>query len=332
MNTRDKRTESAGPHKPAGRKPDFFIIGAPKAGTTSLYTYLAEHPRIFMPSMKEPFYFCDDMPLYREKATLVPNMTTYLELFAPATDEHLTCGEASPLYLFSKVAAPNILAFNADARFIVMLRNPVDLVHSFHSQLVFGLHEAVADFEQAWRLQQARAEGRRVPKDCLAPQLLQYRQVGMLGAQLARLLTHVCPTRVKVLLFDDFAADPRSQYEDVLAFLGVPSDHRSEFPRENANKLRRSRTIARWLRRPPFPLNVVRRQYLRRFGADSWAVRYPASLNRKPAQRTPLTTDMRRELEGDFHDDVRLLEHLVPRDLSNWIPARPKRGQARRAG
>lgn len=314
------RSQSAITSEKSTRIPNFFIIGAPKAGTTSLYTYLAAHPRVFMPNLKEPFYFCADFPRYRERATFVSSCQLYLQLFARATDQHLAIGEASSLYLFSQVAVPNILDFQPEARFIVMLRNPVDLVHSFHSQLLFSLHESVADFEEAWRLQRVRAEGESVPTHCLEPALLQYRDTFMLGQQLARLLKLVNRGRLKVLLFDEFVADPQRCYKEVLDFLGVPSDDRTDFPKENANKTRRSRRLAQLLRRPPYPLQVLRDSFIRRVGATTWPVRVIGHLNRKQTTRTPLSPQFRAELEGVFYDDVRQLEQLINRDLSRWIP------------
>lgn len=300
--------------------PDFFIIGAPKAGTTALYTYLAAHPHIFMPHLKEPFYFCSDFPACREKATSITTMTKYLKLFAGATERHLVRGEASPLYLLSQVAVPTILKLNPDARFIVMLRNPVELVHSFHSQLVYSLHESVNNFEQAWRLQEERSRGRHIPKDCLEEAILQYRQIGMLGDQLARLLKHARQSHVKVLLFDDLVASPRQLYEEVLAFLDVPTDHRSHFPKENANKIRRSPLLTRMLRHPVFPLNILRDHYFRHAKRDAWLIRLVARLNSKRVTRPQLSPELRCELEAEFHDDIRLLENLIGRDLSHWVP------------
>ncbi len=309
------------------RTPDFFIIGAPKAGTTALYTYLAGHPQVFMPRQKEPFYFCSDFPACRERASLITDMTKYLKLFAGAKDRHLVCGEASSLYLLSKVAIPEILKLNPDARIIVMLRNPVDLVHSFHSQLVYSLHESVINFEQAWRLQEVRAQGRHIPKDCLEEAILQYRRVGMLGEQVARLLKHVCRSRIKILLYDDLVASPGRLYEEVLSFLDLPNDHRLKFSKENANKVRRIPPLTRMLRHPPFPLNILRAWYLRHIGVDTWMTRFVARLNSRQVTRTELFPELRCELEAEFHDDVRLLESLLGRDLSHWVPPSDSSGE-----
>ena len=110
------------------KKPNFFIIGAPKCGTTSLANWLAEHPRVFFSDTKEPHFFCTD------GYTGVKTLKQYEKLFEDAKPHHLAVGEGSTHYLFSKVAVPNILVYNPDARFIVCLRNPVDMAPSLHSE------------------------------------------------------------------------------------------------------------------------------------------------------------------------------------------------------
>ena len=312
---------------PSRRKPDFFILGAPKAGTTSLYTYLAAHPQIFLPKFKEPHFFSSDL----KRGGGITEINEYLRLF-DNTAEHLVCGEGSTGYLRSKVAVSNILAFNPQARFIVLLRNPVQLVYSFHSQLVRSLWEPVTDFEQAWRLQEKRAQGRLVPSNCTEPVDLQYRQIGKLGAQVERLLAQASKKRIKILLFDDLRANPQGIYEDVLEFLSVPSDHRNEFPVENSNRVHRSQLVARLAQDPPFPLSILRdgvhRLYCRNVRVIRWLVDVHYRLNSRTTSRPPLSPKLQHDLEAEFYDDVRLLERLIDRDLSHWIPVTAKVGVA----
>ena len=87
------------------RKPDFFIVGAGRCGTTALYEYLRAHPRIFMPAVKEPRFFADDMPGLMNRVASLPE---YLRLFRGARPEHLAVGEASPQYVYSSTAIGNI--------------------------------------------------------------------------------------------------------------------------------------------------------------------------------------------------------------------------------
>ena len=106
--------------------PNFFIVGAPKCGTTALCEYLKYHPNVFMSTPKEPHYFAEDFERYRH----VKTEDKYLALFGDCNDRHLMIGEASVFYLRSTRAVSLIRDFNPDAKIIVMLRNPVDMVYS----------------------------------------------------------------------------------------------------------------------------------------------------------------------------------------------------------
>lgn len=112
------------------RRPNTFIVGAPKCGTTALSTYLSEHREVFLSDPKEPNYFCSDLP----ERQVVSQMEDYLTLFEGALDGHSVVMEASTWYLVSRVAVANIMEFEPRARLIVMVRNPIDLVHSLHWQ------------------------------------------------------------------------------------------------------------------------------------------------------------------------------------------------------
>ncbi|MGH6917730.1 MAG: sulfotransferase, partial [Geminicoccaceae bacterium] len=79
------------------RIPDFFIVGAPKCGTTALYNYLRDHPRIFLPERKEVHFFCDDLNFPTRSA--IRDWNEYLALFVGATD-YMLIGETSASYLY----------------------------------------------------------------------------------------------------------------------------------------------------------------------------------------------------------------------------------------
>src|SRR3954468_1950993 len=113
--------------------PSFFIVGAPKCGTTSLNDYLRQHPRIFIPERKELHYFGSDLTFLK---TQRPTREEYLAHFAAAQPQQIA-GEASVWYLYSQLAAREIHDFCREAKFIIMLRNPVDMMHSLHSQYLY---------------------------------------------------------------------------------------------------------------------------------------------------------------------------------------------------
>jgi hypothetical protein len=296
------------------RRPNFFIIGAPKCGTTSLAYWLAEHPNIYMSPIKEPHFFCIDFNI-----KIIPNQNEYYRLFQKAGDRHIAIGEASTSYLYSQWAVPRIEQELPGARYIVMIRNPVEMAVSWHDELVFLGLEPIRDFETAWRLSPERRSDPRVTRQCAEPKWLDYPSVCRLGEQLERLLGVVPRQRVLVLVLDDLKECPRREYLKVLNFLGVPDDGRQEFPVKNPAKERR------WPRLY---------QGIRRIGRVSWKVKrwlgIPThrgtgilqvmnNINVRYRPRPTLSMELRKELIESFKEDVEKLGYLIGRDLSHWI-------------
>lgn len=308
----------------ADRRPDFFIVGAPKCGTTALFHYLSEHPNVFVPSdKKEPHYFSTDL----NDPYAVRSEDAYLKLFAGARDDHLAIGEGSVWYLYSNVAVPRILEFSPRARLLVMLRDPVELFVSLHNQLLAAYYENEGDPERAWALQRERAEGGAVPSYCPEPRLLQYSESCGIGRQLERLLAVAPGDQVHVVVFDDFVRDPRGVYRAVLGFLGLGDDGRREFPPINeAYRPRADRLglfhqqVDRLLVTSPVLSRLL--PVLAPLRPLSRAVR---RWNVRKARKPPLSSAFRARLRESFAVDVELLESLLGRDFSPWrrIEERP---------
>jgi hypothetical protein len=287
-------------------KPNFFILGAPKCGTTSLAAWLSEHPDIYLSPTKEPHFFNTD-----HKRSIC-SLKGYERLFAGADKRHRAVGEASVWYLCSTVAVKNILNYNADARFIVMLRNPVDMAPSLHEEQVFTGREDVTDFTEAWSLQDARRQGHRLPTMVSEPQYVQYGDACRLGKQVARLLEIVSPGRVKFILLEDVARDPAAIYRSVLRFLDVGDDHHPNFQVHNQAKMRRwhaLNTMAWVVSNARTALGIER-------GLGLWQ-RIDA-INRVERLRAPISDNMKRTLRDYFAADVVLLQSQIGRDLSHW--------------
>jgi hypothetical protein len=297
-------------------KPNFFIVGAPKCGTTALYEYLRYHPNIFMSEVKEPHFFAKDLGSYPRIKTL----EDYKELFTRSTDQHSRVGEASVYYLRSAVALANIHAFNPEAKVIAMFRNPVDMVHSLHSQLLYWSEEVEPDFEVAWRLQERRSRGLDLPPGSRGAFLVQYYEVGRFGTQTERMLSAFPDKQVKLILYDDFTASPASIYADVVQFLEIPHDGRTEFPRINENKRARMSWLRRLYRKPPVVLKSAVRSLKQAVGEEDIADlhRKIVELNTVKERRPPLSAEFRAELVDTFRDEVSLLSRLLNRDLSHW--------------
>jgi Sulfotransferase domain len=307
-------------------RPNTFLIGAPKCGTTALAQYLADHPEVFFSTPKEPFYFSTDYPgLARLNG--VSTEEAYLRLFARALPRQRVIAEGSTNYLASEVAVGKILEFDPRARFIAMLRNPIDVVHAFHAELVFGYMEDVADFAEAWRLQSVRAAGERIPPACHAPQFLQYREVARFAPQIERFQAAVPESQRRIVLFDDFAADPGRVYRQILEFLELRDDGRTQFPRVNEARERRLGSVFAWLNDPPSALArpvLALRQRLRRTrsGWIDWVRERFKSYRPRPA----LASDLREQLRQEFSDEVLELGARIGRDLSAWVAPPESRG------
>jgi len=296
------------------KKPNFFIIGAPKCGTTSLAAWLSEHPNIYMSPLKEPHFFNMDLKYHN-----VSNSRDYWLLFDGVTSEHKAVGEASVFYLFSKTAVPRIEKEVPGAKYIVMVRNPVDMAYSLHEQQVVAGNEHIKDFAQAWHLSEKRAKGQEVTRWCREPKLLDYKSVCKLGEQLERLFKIVPRERVLVLVLDDVKENPRREYLKVLNFLGVSDDGRTEFPVYNPAKERRWP----WLRRAVLAMGRASRSVKKALGIPT--VRGTGILNRidklniRYRPRPPMPPELRAEITEYFRDDVLLLSRLLDRDFSTWL-------------
>ena len=302
------------------KMPNFFIAGGPRCGTTALYTYLRQHPRGFMPRQKECHFFADDFATFRR----IDSLHAYLRLFEHSNDRHIAVGEASVFYLASEVAISNIHRFDDSARLLVMIRNPVEMVHSLHGQLLTTFQEDVKDFEQAWRLQAERRAGRGIAASCQFPECLQYARMAKFGQQLRRALRIFPREQVHVVMFEDFVKDTRQAYEGTLKFLRVPSDNRSSFPRVNENRTAAWRALSMRIRRPPAGLHRLKETVRRSIGEANYAKIARAYLRLMTSEYRPklLSTEFREELVAEFRDDILLLSELLQKDLSHWLAVR----------
>ncbi len=308
------------------KQPNFFIIGAPKCGTTALSAYLQAHPRIFIPRVKEPHYFAQDLWQYARQ--YYKSRNDYLSLFESAPDSVTALGEASVFYAFSDVAIPAIRDFDPDAKLIMMVRNPVDLTYALHGQYTYNNLdcETEPNFEKAWRLQDERLQGKSLPAPLAratdrSAALLQYRLVAQMGDQLERVLKIVPEDQVHVIVFDDFKTQPQAIYEEVLQFLDLPSNQRMQFPQINGSKVRRFATIHAGVKRitTSEPLIRLWRHVKHACNVQSFGIRRFVEKHTTVYQaRAPLSPDLRAELMACFRADIVKLESLLGRDFSHW--------------
>lgn len=298
-------------------KPNFFIVGAPKCGTTAMYEYLRAHPDIYMPEeAKEPHYFAQEFQPWR--ANSPKTLEAYLKLFEKA-GEAKRIGEASVFYLYSETAAQNIHDFDPDAKIIIMLRNPVDMVYSLYAQQVYNGDETLPTLEAALEAEAARKYGQMIPRRAIGKGLL-YREIGKYAQQVQRYYEMFGSGNIHIILFDDFTADVGAAYQKTLEFLSVDTSFVPTFERVNANKKPRFPALNRIIKKPPMWYVYVKAMPRRLFPAS---VRLHFNQNIKKIMvvheaRLPMQPQTKRQLQDDFREDIDALGDLLGRDLSHW--------------
>jgi Sulfotransferase family len=225
-----------------GRMPDFFIAGHAKSGTTALYRMLKQHSQIYMPDVKEPWYFVPELRSPVKTAGDAKNPRTldgYLSLFADATPEQ-RAGEATPSYLWSREAAARIAEAQPAAKVIAILREPASFLRSLHLQFLQTDVETESDLGKAIALEGRRREGKSIPRNSTRPQALLYFDHVRYAEQLRRYYDVFPAEQILVLIYDDFRADNDATVRQVLRFLDV--DATSEIVQTDANPTVRVRS------------------------------------------------------------------------------------------
>jgi hypothetical protein len=304
--------------------PDFFIVGQPKCGTTSIYEILKRHPEIFMPWHKEPNFFITDAR-YRN----TPNsLEEYLQLFDPA-EPGQRVGEASVLYLSSSTAAAGIAELVPTAKIVAVLREPAALLRSFHMQLVQSRVETEGDLRRALALEADRREGRGIPRaSCDEAPMLFYSNHVRYVDQLRRFDDHFPESQVLVLIYDDFRADNEATIAKILDFLDVAPDF--ELPPRRANPTVGVRSprldqlvhavsigggpLTRAAKRG---IKALTPQRLRRRGLSAFEQRVIYS---EPAHADP---ELMAELRDTYRGEVEALSKYLDRDLISLWPYEP---------
>ncbi len=302
-------------------QPNFLIIGAAKAGTTSLYHYLRQHPQIFLPDNKEPHYFSFAERKYLEfgnKKYKLPKYSfdwySYLKLFESAdAKKSVAIGEASVSYLCSASAPHNIRKRLPNVKMIAVLRNPVERAFSHY---LMGVRDqwAPATFAEALSLEDEEAATPRTNpvafNHC-------YKRMGLYGDQIERYRSIFEKEQLRIYLYEDLLSNPTKLISDIFQYLGVDSMFCPDIrQRENAYANARFK----WLRRiiTHAPPTSAQRSLIRRT--------VPKTLRDK-IRRYSMKSDVKpsinkREKEvliDFFRRDVEKVETIIGRDLTHWL-------------
>jgi len=293
------------------KEPNFFILGAPKGGTTSLAEWLNSHPNIYMSPYKEPHYYSNDY-----NRGYYTNREKYLSLFNNVSNEHKIIGEASTGYLYSKVAVQNILKElnGKDLKKLVMLRAPHEMAYSLHGEMVSLGEEPEKNFEKAWFLEEQRKITKKKFFFNRDIQTLFYPSICRVGEQMERLFKLVDREKVKVIFLEDLKNNELNTYKDILNFLELEYDGKIDFATLNSARASKSKLlniILLSIVRLKMKLGIEKNIGL---GFFTWFKRK----NLVKVKRKKLDIVFEKKLKTYFKEDIKLLEKLLDRNLSHW--------------
>jgi len=295
------------------RLPDFLVIGAAKSGTTAFFSYLRQHPDVFMPAIKEPHYFAFEgtRPQFKGPRASINSAITdraeYLQLFATA-GRAKAVGEASNLYLYLPGTAERIHRAIPGARLIAVLRQPADRAYSSYLHLKRDGREPAATFEDALLLESKR-------RDAGWGFLWRYRDMGRYAQQLRRFLDVFPRERILVHIYDDFVRSPREVMAATFAFLDVdPSFEPTLGLRPNRGGVPR-RGWRRVLLSRAGPVRRLVARNLPRRARD----RVRSAIDAQALAHEPMSPATRRLLTSEYRDEIEDLQRLLNRDLSPWL-------------
>ena len=292
--------------------PNFFLVGAPKCGTSSMHDWLGQHPDVFMPHIKEPHFF--DRDFSPNSIWCIRDDERYARMFQMGSDRKRR-GESTTWYLYSQAAPREIRAASPGARIIAMLRHPVDAMYSLHGHYLYSGQEDIPDFNDALEAEGDRKAGRRLALNALFPKAMLYSEVYSYSKQVRLYFEQFGAENVKIILFDDFTADPTRVYRETLEFLGVSQSFTPRFDVVNPAKAV-SPGLSRFLLRSPRLRKIIHAVIPRRLHQRGYTALTRVTGRIERPSKIP--TSLRADLLPRFRSDIEELEEVLHRDLSSW--------------
>lgn len=315
------------------------IVGAPRTGTTSLARFLRRHSSVCFSKVKEPHFFSQwDLNGLSDEDLREAVSTEYLARYFPHCEPQASMlMEGSVTYLYTPEQMRPILRLWPDAKFVIGLRDPMEMIPSLHQRLLVLGDESVEDFERAWALTEERKQGRKIPPSCIEPRWLRYDEVARLGDYAERFIDVVGRERIFFALQDDLKADAAGVYARLLDFLGLPQEPLTPMTPRRVSMGFKHGWLQRLLMRPPgVTRKLMAGQHYRRRVEALDKLRKPDSPMLKLIERSRkrllewnqadpppvrLSPALRREIRSKYLADVNRLGEIIGRDLGHWLRA-----------
>lgn len=292
-------------------KPNFYIVGAPKCGTSAMWKFLKQHPDIYMPEQKEIYNFFDSdlkyhFPVLTEKE--------YLKYFDSYNSETLI-GEANVFNLSSEIAPKNIFKFSPNAKIIIMLRHPVEMAYALYTEQVFNGNEPLS-FKDALSVEKERLIGKSIPKGIsFSEKSLCYVYMASFYKQVKRYIDVFGNDNVHIIFFEDLNNDIAAVYKNTLKFLGASTNFEPQFIKVNPNQEVRSKWFRDYLRHLPNSIRVLSKIIFPHKAFRKKLFHTIRNSNSKITNRKPLTREVEQYLYKEFEDDIDYLQELLGREL-----------------
>ena len=309
-----------------------FVVGAPRCGTTTLAHFLKQHHAVSFPVVKEPHFFAQRDLRSLQTDELRPAVEDeYLRRFFQRTPGSRVGVDASVTYLYVPEQLEPTLKLWPHSKFVIALRDPLEMLPSLHRRLIYNGDETIADFGRAWAASGERAAGLKIPRRCIEPRWLSYDEAARFGTYVQRLFDTVGRDRCLVVLFDDLAEDPAREHRRLFEFLGVEAPAKPDLKARRAGSDVRARWLQRLLKRPPAKLRnqLAGEAFNSRFrdhNDDRSAPSAVLSLRRRllrwnslPPRPLSLSVRVQQEVREALRPEIERLEHLIGRDLSGWL-------------
>ena len=295
--------------------PNFLIIGTAKAGTTSLYRYLDQHPEIYMSPNKEPRFFVYDGeemdPLHPIHTKTITDLKSYQQLFEGVTGEK-AIGEASPAYLVEPKAPERIYHYIPNAKIIAILRNPAERAYSHFLHLVKHNYETCHDFGLTLENIEELQIGSWVPRR-------DYLLFGYYSKNLKRYYDIFDKKQIKILLFDDLKRDPIALIQETLRFLEVDDTFVPDITiHHSVSGIPKSRALQKLI----VEANSVKtfiKPFFRKFISKNKQNRLEYWLMSRNMSKPEFPQEVRSYLIDLYREDILNLQELIQRDLSTWL-------------
>ena len=313
--------------------PDAIVIGAPKAGTSALHAALARHPQVYASPVKEPkFYLCGEKPppAYcgpgdaHSQQEWIWRRADYERLFAGAPEGSVRL-ESTPFYLYDGGARRRLADELPDARFIAVVRDPIDRAYSNWMHLWVDGLEPVGDFVEACGREEERIAAGWAP-------FWHYRRMGRYGEQLADLFDRVDRERVLVLRYRELVSTPSATLDRVSRFLGIAEGQIGTVPHDNSRPYvapgLRSAVLGRVIRAGAYAGSFVPPQIWRRASKPLVGALHVGG----HAQRPKLAPEQRLELLQTCNDDIAVLEDVLGESFADWRSAEGRGSFKERTG